>query len=85
MSEHDEGEAIIISVNDAGEAVIRFAGGGRTVLTLSAEQLSAYRAGQVRARARAGTLGRNPDRPAREGWPSENAEMVIGDRNWFYC
>lgn len=81
----DDGEAVIVSINDAGEALIRFAGGARMTLKLSAEQVSSYRQAQLTERARAGTLAAANAAPA-DRWPLEGVgDVVIGDRNWFYC
>ncbi len=86
-------EASIITINDAGEAILQFANGARTTLQLTSEQLARYRQAMLTDRARAGTLvsaAGNDHTPNR--WPSSGVngaeggdELVIGDRNWFYC
>ncbi len=80
-----EFEAHIVSVNDAGEALIIFAGGARTTLALTEAQCTTYRTAQLRERARAGKLAQTGESSG-GAWPADRVfDVVIGDSNWFYC
>jgi hypothetical protein len=79
-------EAHIVSVNDAGEALIIFTGGARMLLRLTEEQSTSYRTAKLRERARAGTLVSTAGESRDTGWPADKVfDVVIGDSNWFYC